>query len=100
MATVEVELPATLCRLAGCAHVISLAVVAPVTQRTVLAAVEQRYPMLEGCIRDHGTQRRRAFIRFFACGEDLSHWGPDDPLPEVVAQGREPFLIIGAIAGG
>lgn len=98
--TVQIEVPANLCRLAGCAHVLSLPVQAPVTQRTVLDAVEERYPMLEGCIRDHGTQRRRAFIRFFACGEDLSHQNPDDVLPEAVVRGSEPFLIIGAIAGG
>ena len=100
MATVQVEVPANLCRLAGCAHGLSLTVQAPVTQRTVLDALEARYPMLEGCLRDHGTGKRRAFIRFFACQEDLSHLGPDHPLPEAVAQGREPFLIIGAIAGG
>ena len=97
---VQIELPANLCRLANCPHVVSLPVEAPVTQRSVLDAVERRYPMLEGCLRDHGTGKRRAFIRFFACGEDLSHRDPDEPLPEVVAQARETFLIIGALAGG
>ena len=100
MTEVQVELPANLCRLAGCPHVVSLPVQTPVTQRTVLDAVERRYPMLEGCIRDHGTGKRRAFIRFFACQEDLSHMAADVPLPAAIADGREPFLIIGAIAGG
>ena len=72
----------------------------PVTQRTILDALEASYPMLRGTIRDHTTQIRRPFIRFFACEQDLSHASPDEPLPEPVAQGTEPFLIIGAIAGG
>jgi len=71
-----------------------------VTQRSVLDALEARYPMLRGTIRDHGTDQRRAFLRFFACEEDLSHEPPDSPLPAAVASGTEPFLIIGAIAGG
>jgi hypothetical protein len=71
-----------------------------VTQRTVLDALEAQYPMLAGTIRDHVTQRRRPFVRFFACQEDLSHESPDTPLPAVVASGQEPFLIIGAMAGG
>jgi hypothetical protein len=71
-----------------------------VTQRSVLDALETRYPMLRGAIRDHGTQQRRAFLRFFACEQDLSHESPDAPLPDAVAAGKEPFLIIGAIAGG
>jgi len=71
-----------------------------VTQRSVLDAVEAQYPMLRGTIREHGTLQRRAFLRFFACEEDLSHEDPDAPLPEAVASGREPFLVIGAIAGG
>jgi len=71
-----------------------------VTQRSVLDALEARYPMLRGTIRDHGTEQRRAFLRFFACEEDLSHEPPDSPLPAAVASGAEPFLIIGAIAGG
>jgi sulfur-carrier protein len=77
-----------------------LAVASPVTQRSVLDALEERYPMLKGTIRDHVTKERRAFIRFFACEEDLSHEPADAPLPELVASGREPFYIIGAIAGG
>jgi hypothetical protein len=71
-----------------------------VTQRTVLDALEADYPMLRGTIRDHTTRERRAFIRFFACQEDLSHESPDAPLPDDVASGKEPFLVIGAIAGG
>ena len=71
-----------------------------VTQRTILDAVEARYPMLRGTIREHGTLKRRALVRFFACEDDVSHASPDDPLPEAVASGREPFFIIGAIAGG
>jgi hypothetical protein len=72
----------------------------PVTQRSVLNAIEARYPMLRGTMRDHVTQKRRAFVRFFACGEDLSHEAPDAPLPEAVATGAEPYLVVGAIAGG
>jgi hypothetical protein len=71
-----------------------------VTQRSVVDALEERYPMLRGAIRDHVTQKRRPFLRFFACGEDLSHVQPDAPLPEAVASGAEPLLIVGAIAGG
>jgi sulfur-carrier protein len=71
-----------------------------VTQRTVLDALEARYPMLRGTIRDHESKQRRAFLRFFACEQDLSHQSPDEPLPEEVATGREPLLIIGAISGG
>jgi hypothetical protein len=70
------------------------------TQRSVLDAVEARYPMLRGTIRDHVTQQRRAFVRFFACQEDLSHEPPDDPLPDAVAKGAEPFMVVGAMAGG
>ena len=70
------------------------------TQRSVLDALEARYPVLRGTIRDHATRRRRAFLRFFACGEDLSHEPPDEPLPDAVAQGGEPLLIVGAMAGG
>ena len=72
----------------------------PVTQRSVLDALEARYPMLRGTIRDHVTQQRRPFVRFFACEEDLSHESPDAPLPEAVASGAEPFLVVGAMAGG
>jgi molybdopterin converting factor small subunit len=71
-----------------------------VTTAAVLDALEAQYPVLRGAIREHGTQRRRAFVRFFACGEDLSHQPPDEPLPEAVVRGEEPFLVIGAMAGG
>ena len=81
-------------------HARALDVEGPVTQRAVLNALEARYPMLCGTIRDHGTQRRRAFVRFFACEQDLSHASPDAPLPDAVATGAEPLLIVGAMAGG
>jgi molybdopterin synthase sulfur carrier subunit len=97
---IRVALPQHLRTLAHVGAEVELEVPAPVTQRSVLDALEARYPMLRGTIRDHGTQQRRAFLRFFACGEDLSHEPPDAPLPEAVASGREPFLVIGAIAGG
>jgi len=97
---IRVELPQHLRTLAHVGREIQLEVEGPVTQRTVLDALEDRYPMLRGTIRDHGTQQRRAFLRFFACEEDLSHESPDSPLPEAVAAGKEPLLIIGAIAGG
>ena len=99
-ATVRVTLPAHLRELAGVAGEVQLPVRGPVTQRAVLDALEARYPVLRGNIRQQGTQRRRAFIRFFACREDLSHEAPDAPLPPAVAAGEEPFMIIGAIAGG
>ena len=99
-ALVRVELPGSLCRLARAPHHVDLAVSAPVTQRAVLDALEARFPALGGCLRDHTTGLRRPFIRFFACEEDLSHDHPDDPLPESVAAGKEPYLILGAIAGG
>jgi sulfur-carrier protein len=89
--------------LRNLAHVdgeLTLDVAAPVTQRSVLDAIEARYPMLRGTIRDHVTQQRRPFLRFFACEEDLTHESPDAPLPDAVASGKEPFIIIGAIAGG
>jgi hypothetical protein len=79
---------------------VELEVKAPVSQRSVLDALETRYPMLRGTIRDHVTQLRRPMVRFFACGEDLSHESADAPLPDAIATGSEPFLIIGAIAGG
>jgi molybdopterin synthase sulfur carrier subunit len=79
---------------------VELDVAGPVTQRSVLDALEARYPMLRGTIRDQITQQRRAFLRFFACQEDLSHESPDAPLPDAVAAGKEPLLIVGAIAGG
>ena len=97
---IRVVLPQHLRTLAHVGAEMQLEVVSPVTQRSVLDALEARYPMLRGTIRDHVTQQRRAFLRFFACEEDLSHELPDTPLPEAVASGKEPFLIIGAIAGG
>jgi sulfur-carrier protein len=97
---IRVELPQHLRTLAHVGREVQLEVEGPVTLCSVLDALEARYPMLRGTIRDHGTQQRRAFLRFFACEEDLSHQPPDSLLPEAVASGKEPFLIIGAIAGG
>jgi hypothetical protein len=97
---IRVELPQHLRTLARVSGEVKLDVADPVTQRAVLDALEARYPMLQGTIRDHVTQQRRPFLRFFACAEDLSHESPDALLPEAVASGTEPFLIIGAIAGG
>ena len=97
---IRVELPQHLRTLAHVGREVQLEVAGQVTQRSVLDALEARYPMLQGTIRDHVTQQRRPFLRFFACEEDLSHDSPDAALPEAVASGREPFLIIGAIAGG
>ena len=97
---VRVEIPAHLRTLANVTGEITLDVAGSVTQRSILDALEARYPMLCGTIRDHTTKQRRAFLRFFACEEDLSHEPPDAQLPDAVASGKEPFLIIGAIAGG
>ena len=97
---IRVTLPAHLRKLAQVEGEVKLDVEGQVTQRSVLDALEARYPMLRGTIRDHVTQRRRAFVRFFACGEDLSHEPPDAPLPDAVATGAQPFMIVGAIAGG
>ena len=97
---IRVVLPAHLRTLAKVQGEVTLEVAGPVTQRSVLDALEARYPMLQGTIRDHVTLKRRAFLRFFACEEDLSHESPDTPLPPEVAAGTEPFLIVGAIAGG
>jgi hypothetical protein len=97
---VRVILPQHLLTLAGVRGEVALEVSGPVTQRAVLDALEARYPMLRGTIRDRETLQRRAFLRFFACSEDLSHEGADDPLPDAVASGAEPFIVIGAIAGG
>jgi len=97
---IRVVLPVHLRTLARVNGEVQLAVEGPVTQASVLDALEARYPMLRGAIRDHGTLKRRAFIRFFACSQDLSHEAPEAPLPEEVARGSEPFLVIGAIAGG
>ena len=99
-ATIRVELPQHLRTLAHVGHEVEIHVEGPVTQRTVLDAVEERYPMLKGAIRDHATKQRRAFLRFFACQEDLTHDPPDTPLPEAVVSGKEPFIVLGAIAGG
>ncbi|HYM76763.1 MAG TPA: MoaD/ThiS family protein [Candidatus Dormibacteraeota bacterium] len=98
--TIRVELPQHLRTLAHVGHEVEIPVEVPVTQRSVLDAIEERYPMLKGAIRDHVTKQRRAFLRFFACQEDLTHESPDAPLPDAVVAGKEPFLIIGAIAGG
>ena len=97
---IRVILPAHLRTLAQTGAEVQLEVKSPVTQRSVLDALEARYPMLSGTIRDHTTQQRRPFLRFFACEQDLSHQSPDTPLPEAVASGTEPFFIVGAIAGG
>ena len=97
---IRVVLPPHLRTLASVDREVALDVGGPVTQRAVLDALEARYPMLKGAIRDHVSQRRRAFVRFFACQQDLSHEPPDAPLPDAVARGAEPFLVVGAIAGG
>ena len=97
---IRVGLPAHLRNLARVRPEVELEVQGEVTLRAVLDALETRYPMLRGTIRDHVTLQRRPFLRFFACQEDLSHDSPDSPLPDVVASGTEPFIIIGAIAGG
>jgi len=97
---IRVVLPAHLRTLARTDGEVKLDVSGKVTQRSVLDALEAQYPMLEGTIRDHVTQQRRAFLRFFACEEDLSNESPDAPLPEAVAAGTEPLLIVGAMAGG
>jgi hypothetical protein len=100
---IRVALPAhlrILAKIEGGRSEVDLDVAGPVTQRSVLDALELRYPALRGTLRDHVTQQRRPFVRFFACERDLSHDSPDAPLPEAVAAGTEPFLVIGAIAGG
>jgi molybdopterin synthase sulfur carrier subunit len=97
---IRVVLPPHLRTLAKIDGELELEVAAPVTQRSVLDALEQRYPMLRGTMRDHVTHKRRPLVRFFACGEDLSHELPDAALPAAIANGAEPFLVIGAIAGG
>jgi hypothetical protein len=97
---IRVGLPAHLRTLGRAGSEVTVEVAGAVTQRSILDALETQYPMLSGTIRDHVTQQRRPFVRFFACGEDLSHESPDAPLPEAVASGAEPFLIVGAIAGG
>jgi hypothetical protein len=97
---IRVVLPFHLKNLAGVGGEVELEVEGPATLQSVLDALEARYPMLRGTIRDHANQRRRAFLRFFACEQDLSLEPPETPLPEEVASGKEPFLIVGAIAGG
>jgi molybdopterin synthase sulfur carrier subunit len=100
MFMIRVALPFHLRNLAHVGSEVTLEIEGAVTQRSILDALEARYPMLQGAIRDHVTQQRRPFLRFFACEEDLTHQSPDAALPDVVALGKEPFLIIGAIAGG
>jgi hypothetical protein len=97
---IRVVLPQHLRTLARIDGEVTLDIIGPVTQRSVLDSLESRYPMLRGTIRDHTTHKRRAFIRFFACEQDLSHESPDALLPDDVAAGTEPFLIVGAMAGG
>ncbi len=98
--TVRVVLPAHLRTLADVGGEVAVDVAGPITQRTVLDALEGRYPVLRGTIRDHVTHARRPLVRFFACDEDVSHESPETPLPDAVAKGTEPFLIVGAMAGG
>ena len=97
---IRVELPAHLRTLARVDREVTLDVERPVTLRSVLDAIEARYPVLRGTIRDHVTERRRPFVRFYACEEDLSHEPPDTRLPDAIASGAEPFLIVGAMSGG
>jgi sulfur-carrier protein len=97
---IRVVLPAHLRTLAGIRGEVELQVEGPVTQRSILDALEASYPMLRGTVRDHVTQSRRPFVRFFACEQDLSHEPADDPLPDAVATGAEPFMVVGAMAGG
>lgn len=97
---IRVVLPAHLRALAHVQGEVALHVAGVVTQRSILDALEARYPMLRGTIRDHATQQRRAFVRFFACEQDLSHEAPDAPLPPAVATGAQPYLVVGAMAGG
>ena len=97
---IRVKIPTHLRNLARVGSEVALQVAGPVTQRSVLDALEGEYPMLRGTIRDHVTLQRRPFIRFFACGQDLSHEPPDNPLPDAVVRGEEPFLVVGAMAGG
>jgi molybdopterin converting factor small subunit len=97
---IRVVLPAHLRKLAHVDGEVSLEIADKITQRSILDALEANYPMLRGTIRDHTNGKRRAFVRFFACGEDLSHESPDTPLAEAIATGAQPFMIVGAIAGG
>jgi len=97
---IRVWLPAHLRTLAHIQGELQLAIEGPATQRAILDAIEDRFPMLLGTLRDHATQQRRPYVRFFACQEDLSFESPDAPLPDAVARGAEPFLVVGAVAGG
>ncbi|HJS07222.1 MAG TPA: MoaD/ThiS family protein [Pirellulales bacterium] len=97
---IRVQIPFHLRMLAGITGEVQLAVEPPITQRSVLDTLEERYPVLKGTIRDHVTLKRRPFIRFYACEQELSHESLDSPLPKAVAEGKEPYLVIGAIAGG
>lgn len=97
---IRISLPTHLRTLAHIDNEVTLEVQGPITQRSVLDALEARYPVLRGTIRDHETLKRRAFIRFFACEEDISHESPDASLPDAVVEGKEPLMVIGAIAGG
>ena len=97
---IRVALPAHLRTLARVGDEVAIEVAAPVTQRAVIDALEARYPVLRGTIRDYATEKRRPYLRFFACAQDLSHEPPDVPLPDAVASGAEPFLVVGAMAGG
>jgi hypothetical protein len=97
---IRVSLPHHLRTLAQVVGEVQLDVAPPVTHRAILDALEARFPMLEGTIRDHATKERRAFLRFFACGEDLSHESPDSLVPEKVVSGAEPYMVVGAMAGG
>lgn len=97
---IRVVLPVHLRTLAGIAGEVELELDVPATQGALLTALEARYPVLDGALRDHARRRRRPFVRFFACGRDLSHDPPDAPLPAEVVAGREPFLVVGAMAGG
>jgi len=97
---IRVMLPQHLRTLARAERVVELQVAIPATQRTVLDAIESAFPVLRGTMRDQATQQRRPLVRFFACGQDLSHESPDTPLPEAVTSGAEPFLVVGAMAGG
>ena len=97
---IRVVIPQHLRTLARVSGDVELELAGPVTQRTVLDALEARYPMLCGAIRDHGTLKRRPFLRYFACSQDLSLESPDEPLPDAVAKGEEPFIVLGSIAGG
>jgi hypothetical protein len=99
-ATIQVELPSSLCALAGLPRAIRVRVDGPATQRSLLDALEADHPVLRGLIRDHASRRRQPFVRFFACEQDLSHCPPDAPLPRAVLEGREIFMVVGAIAGG